>query len=240
MLTDTSILVGFSVTPAELAAQITNYLSTSAATGWANLGQTIGALKSTDLRWANPLELKNAVEAAFAEKFGAKEAAKPKGKVRAYRDSALARKCLISRNRNPRRKLHPRLRPPPSHPTQLRRRRSRSSRKVSSDVSTSQARTPSCIPNCASNTLPPLVGSSTPVSLLSPTVSCTLVTPRLFSSTSAMPHTTAANAICVTTTRTRRRRRLSISRVSWRLYGGLALSLGKSRTRATTSTSCMR
>ena len=72
---------GFSVTPAELAAQVKEYVASSAATGWANLGATIGALKGTDLRWANPLELKNAVEAAFIDKFGAKEAAKPKGKV---------------------------------------------------------------------------------------------------------------------------------------------------------------
>lgn len=50
-------------------------------TGWANLGATIGALKSTDLRWANPLELRTAVESAFLEKFGPKETAKPKGKV---------------------------------------------------------------------------------------------------------------------------------------------------------------
>ena len=33
------------------------------------------------LRWANPLEIKNAVERVFAQVFGAKEAAKPKAKV---------------------------------------------------------------------------------------------------------------------------------------------------------------
>jgi glutaminyl-tRNA synthetase len=59
-----------------------NYVASSTATGWANLGVVIGALKNTDLRWANPLELKNAVETAFTEKFGVKEATKPKGKVR--------------------------------------------------------------------------------------------------------------------------------------------------------------
>ena len=46
------------------------------------MGATLGALKSTELRWANALELKNAVEDAFLQKFGPKEAAKPKGKVR--------------------------------------------------------------------------------------------------------------------------------------------------------------
>ncbi|KIP10691.1 hypothetical protein PHLGIDRAFT_125388 [Phlebiopsis gigantea 11061_1 CR5-6] len=72
--------VGFSITAVELAGKAKDYVAASTATGWANLGATIGALKSTDLRWANPLELKNAVEAAFTERFGAKEAAKPKGK----------------------------------------------------------------------------------------------------------------------------------------------------------------
>lgn len=76
-----SFLAGFSITPVELAAQVTDYVTSSAAAGWANLGAVIGSLKSTDLRWAHPLELKTAVETAFTEKFGAKEAAKPKGKV---------------------------------------------------------------------------------------------------------------------------------------------------------------
>jgi glutaminyl-tRNA synthetase len=34
-----------------------------------------------ELRWANTLEVKNTVEKVFNAKFGAKEAAKPKGKV---------------------------------------------------------------------------------------------------------------------------------------------------------------
>ncbi|PCH41482.1 glutaminyl-tRNA synthetase [Wolfiporia cocos MD-104 SS10] len=83
--------VGFSITAEELAAQVTNYLAFSAVTGWANLGATIGVLKNTDLRWANPLELKNAVERVFTEKFGAKETGKPKGKKdTAPKDSAVA------------------------------------------------------------------------------------------------------------------------------------------------------
>ncbi|KAI0796906.1 glutaminyl-tRNA synthetase [Abortiporus biennis] len=79
--------VGFSITAKELAEKVSSFLSTSTASGWANLGVVIGGLKSTDLRWANPLELKNAVEAAFSDKFGAKEAAKPKGKE-AKKDTA--------------------------------------------------------------------------------------------------------------------------------------------------------
>lgn len=72
---------GFSISATELAAKVKDYVTSSTATGWANLGAVIGALKNTDLRWASPLELKNAVEAAFTESFGTKEAAKPKGKV---------------------------------------------------------------------------------------------------------------------------------------------------------------
>ncbi|KAK7695754.1 hypothetical protein QCA50_000391 [Cerrena zonata] len=73
--------VGFTITPSEIAAQVSNYLTSAAVTGWANLGVVIGGLKtSPELRWASPLDVKNAVEAAFTEKFGAKEAAKPKGK----------------------------------------------------------------------------------------------------------------------------------------------------------------
>ncbi|OSC98990.1 glutaminyl-tRNA synthetase [Trametes coccinea BRFM310] len=72
--------VGFSITPEELVKRVKEYISSSSFTGWNNLGAAIGGLKGTDLRWANPLELKNAVESAFTERFGAKEAAKPKGK----------------------------------------------------------------------------------------------------------------------------------------------------------------
>jgi glutaminyl-tRNA synthetase len=47
------------------------------------MGAAITALRNTPaLRWANPLEVKNAVEVALADRFGAKEMAKPKTKVR--------------------------------------------------------------------------------------------------------------------------------------------------------------
>lgn len=76
--------LGFSITLEELAAKATEYTNYDTVTGWANLGAVISILKTgTQLRWANPLDLKNAVEAAFAERFGAKDTAKPKGKVRA-------------------------------------------------------------------------------------------------------------------------------------------------------------
>lgn len=78
-----NISTGFSITPTELAAQVSAFITSSAASGWANLGAVIGGLKSSpELRWANPLEVKNAVETAFVEKFGPKTAAPAKGKVR--------------------------------------------------------------------------------------------------------------------------------------------------------------
>ena len=73
---------GFSITAEQLAARVKEYVTSSAYTGWSNLGAAIGGLKGTDLRWANALELKNAVESAFIEKFGAKQSGKPAPKVR--------------------------------------------------------------------------------------------------------------------------------------------------------------
>lgn len=79
----TKLVTGFSITPEELYSQVTKYITSNAVAGWANLSSVITGVKKTpELQWANPLELKNAVEKAFAETFGAKEAAKPKGKVR--------------------------------------------------------------------------------------------------------------------------------------------------------------
>ncbi|TFK71794.1 glutamine-tRNA ligase [Pluteus cervinus] len=78
---DKSCGVGFSITPEELRKNISEYISKNSVSGWGSLGPTINALKGTpELRWANPLEVKNAVETVFLETFGAKEAAKPKGK----------------------------------------------------------------------------------------------------------------------------------------------------------------
>ena len=58
-------------------------MKTVTISGWANLSSTISSLKSTpELRWANPMELKNAVEKAFTEEFGEKTAIKAKGNVR--------------------------------------------------------------------------------------------------------------------------------------------------------------
>jgi hypothetical protein len=74
---------GFSITPEALSNAVSEYVNSSAITGWANMGAAITALRNTStLRWANPLEVKNAVESALVDRFGAKETAKPKGKVR--------------------------------------------------------------------------------------------------------------------------------------------------------------
>jgi len=73
--------IGFIIAPSELLTQINQYIKTNTVLGWASLGPVISALKSTpELRWANPLDVKNAVEKAFIDNFGPKETAKPKGK----------------------------------------------------------------------------------------------------------------------------------------------------------------
>ncbi|KAF7291050.1 Glutamine-tRNA ligase [Mycena chlorophos] len=73
--------VGFSITSAELHAQIAKYVTDAGIAGWSSLGQALGAVRGlAELRWANTLEVKNTVETVFLEKFGAKEASKPKAK----------------------------------------------------------------------------------------------------------------------------------------------------------------
>ncbi|KZT29333.1 glutaminyl-tRNA synthetase [Neolentinus lepideus HHB14362 ss-1] len=67
--------VGYSITPEELYTKVAEYVSSSAVSAWTNFGAAIGTLKGTpELRWANPLELKNSVERAFTEKLGPREA----------------------------------------------------------------------------------------------------------------------------------------------------------------------
>lgn len=78
---DTECGVGFSITSEELHDAVTSYIRENAVTGWSNLGSVISGVKASPaLRWANPLEVKNAVEKSFTEIFGAKETAKPKAK----------------------------------------------------------------------------------------------------------------------------------------------------------------
>jgi hypothetical protein len=64
-----------------LLARVEDYIESNAITGWASLSTVINGLKGApDLRWANPLELKNAVEKAFTQQFGEKVIVS-KGKV---------------------------------------------------------------------------------------------------------------------------------------------------------------
>lgn len=77
------LTLGFSVSPEELESQIDTYIMSVNVTGWASLGSVISATKNTpELRWANPLDIKKTVDKVFLNRFGAKESAKPKGKVR--------------------------------------------------------------------------------------------------------------------------------------------------------------
>jgi glutaminyl-tRNA synthetase len=75
-------LPGFSITPEELYARATTYIAANTISGWSSLSSAIGGLKNApDLRWANPLELKNAVEKVFVDTFGSKEEALAKLKA---------------------------------------------------------------------------------------------------------------------------------------------------------------
>lgn len=70
--------------------------------GWPALGPVVSALKnSPELRWAAPLDVKNAVDKAFIAKFGPKESAKPKTKVSRCSSSLVNRRRFnFLRNQN--------------------------------------------------------------------------------------------------------------------------------------------
>jgi glutaminyl-tRNA synthetase len=58
--------------------KINEHLDSSNVNGWQDLSATLGALRTNpSLYWANPLEVKTAVESIFTERFGTKESAKP-------------------------------------------------------------------------------------------------------------------------------------------------------------------
>lgn len=76
------INIGFSISTDDIYARASTYITSASLNGWANLSSTINSLKGTaDLRWANPLELKSAVEKVFTEKFGEKSAGTAKAKA---------------------------------------------------------------------------------------------------------------------------------------------------------------
>ncbi|KAF8914170.1 tRNA synthetases class I, catalytic domain-containing protein [Gymnopilus junonius] len=82
--------VGFTMSPEELYRHVEGYVTSNNIAGWASLGPVISALKNTpELRWASPLEVKTTVDKMFLDKFGPKEAAKPKAKdTKAKKDDA--------------------------------------------------------------------------------------------------------------------------------------------------------
>ena len=59
-------------------------MSSKAPVNWSALSGAIGDLKATDLRWASPLDVKNAVEKAFTDAFGSKEEAEAKVRLTSY------------------------------------------------------------------------------------------------------------------------------------------------------------
>jgi len=73
---------GFSITQEALSNAVSEYVNSPAVSGWTGMGAAITALRNTPgLRWVNPLEIKNSVESALKDRFGAKGEAKPKGRV---------------------------------------------------------------------------------------------------------------------------------------------------------------
>ncbi|KAG9100529.1 hypothetical protein FRC07_010401, partial [Ceratobasidium sp. 392] len=70
--------VGIELSLNDIASRVTEYMTTKVPAGWSALSGAIGDLKSTDLRWASPLDVKNVVEKAFTDTFGTKEEAKAK------------------------------------------------------------------------------------------------------------------------------------------------------------------
>ena len=77
-----TIYLDFSIAPEELYAFVEAHVASNDISGWPSLGPVVSALKnSPELRWAAPLDVKNAVDKAFIAKFGPKASAKSKAKV---------------------------------------------------------------------------------------------------------------------------------------------------------------
>ena len=95
-------------------ALVEAHVASNDIVGWTGLGPVVSALKnSPELRWAAPLDVKNAVDKAFIAKFGPKESAKSKTKVSKYSSSLANRgrfNKVFLRSRNLRPKSQKRLR----------------------------------------------------------------------------------------------------------------------------------
>ena len=73
---------GVELSPEEILTIFKSLVDTQRIEGWSALQGVITAAKTaTRLRWAPPLDVKNAADRVFTEKFGPKEAQKPKPKV---------------------------------------------------------------------------------------------------------------------------------------------------------------
>jgi glutaminyl-tRNA synthetase len=87
-------LLDFSIAPEELYVLVEAHVASNNIAGWTGLGPVVSALKnSPELRWAAPLDVKNAVDRAFIAKFGPKESASAKSKTK------VSRYCSSSVNR---------------------------------------------------------------------------------------------------------------------------------------------
>ena len=79
------------VTPEQVHQSVADYVESNLSdlsAGWTHLSSVLSSVKNTPtLRWANTLDVKTAVERIFTEKFGPKEAAKPKTKVSFHLES---------------------------------------------------------------------------------------------------------------------------------------------------------
>lgn len=74
--------LGIELSPDEIRSIFLSLVRMQKIEGWANLQAVTQAAKTaTKLRWAPPLEVKNAADSVFTELFGPKEAGKPKAKV---------------------------------------------------------------------------------------------------------------------------------------------------------------
>jgi hypothetical protein len=76
---------GIELTPGEVYTIFQSLLSVQPVEGWSALPNVINAAKAaTKLRWASPLEVKNAADRVFTEKFGPRDASKTKAKVYSF------------------------------------------------------------------------------------------------------------------------------------------------------------
>ncbi|KAF8760316.1 Glutaminyl-tRNA synthetase, non-specific RNA binding region part 1 [Rhizoctonia solani] len=89
--------VGIEFSLSDIAERVNAYMSSKAPASWSALSGAIGDLKSAELRWASPLDVKNAVEKAFTDLFGSKEEAKAKASKEAKKPAAPAAAASTSK-----------------------------------------------------------------------------------------------------------------------------------------------